>query len=103
MTALARTLRAGAVALAASFSVIFANAVTVPTAAVAQAITAKDFVQKVGNDAIKDLTDKTIPDNERVKRMRTFLRTNFDEAQIAKFVLGTAWPRTSDQIGRAHV
>ena len=25
-------------------------------------------------------------DNERVKRMRTFLRTNFDEAQIAKFL-----------------
>ena len=54
-------------------------------------------MQRVGNDAIKNLTDKSVSDSERVKRMRAFLRANFDEALIAKFVLGTAWARTSDE------
>jgi phospholipid transport system substrate-binding protein len=61
----------------------------------APSMAAKDFVQKVGNDAIHELTDKSIPDNERVKRMREMLRTDFDEATVAKFVLGTYWRRAS--------
>ncbi|HTI87211.1 MAG TPA: ABC transporter substrate-binding protein [Alphaproteobacteria bacterium] len=85
-----RTLRAGAVALAAL--------VLVAGAAHAQAPSAKDFVQKMGDSAIKQLTDKTLPDNERVKRMRQLLRDSFDEAAVSRFVLGPYWNRaTPDQ------
>jgi len=94
---MARTLRASATALVASLILSLPAAVSMPTAAYAQSMSAKDFVQQVGNDAIKNLTDKSVSDSERVKRMRTFLRSNFDEALIAKFVLGTAWARTTTE------
>jgi phospholipid transport system substrate-binding protein len=87
MTALARFLRAGAVALAASL--------ILSAAASAQSMSAKDFVQKVGNEAIRNLTDRSMSDSERVKQMREFLRDNFDEAAISKFVLGVYWNRAS--------
>lgn len=96
MTALARTLRAGAFALVACLA-LSATAPAQTTSAQTASIPAKDFVQRVGNDAIKNLTDKSVSDTERVKRMRAFLRANFDEALIAKFVLGTAWARTSEE------
>jgi phospholipid transport system substrate-binding protein len=87
MTALARSLRAGAVALAACF--------ILSVTATAQSMSAKDFVQKVGNEAIKNLTDKSLSDSARVKQMRSFLRENFDEAAVSKFVLGTYWNRAT--------
>jgi ABC-type transporter MlaC component len=95
MTVFARTFRAGAIALVLCLALgatVSAQTTSDQTASVA----AKDFVQRVGNDAIKNLTDKSVSDSERVKRMRAFLRSNFDEAVIAKFVLGTAWARTND-------
>lgn len=93
MTALARTLRAGAAALAALLMLSGAT-----WAQNAPEVSAKEFVQKVGDDAIKQLTDKSIPDNERVKRMREMLRADFDETAVSKFVLGTYWRRaTPDQ------
>jgi phospholipid transport system substrate-binding protein len=96
MTSFARTIRAGAMALAACLFLTMTAGLSAPTAAFAQAASAKDFVQKLGNDAIKQLTDKTIPDNERVKRMRAMLRASFDEARVSKFVLGTAWAKSTD-------
>ena len=90
MTALARSIRAGAVALAASFVL----SVTAP--AQTASTSAKDFVQNVGNEAIHKLTDRSLPDTTRVKQMRAFLRENFDEAAISKFVLGTYWNRASE-------
>ncbi len=96
MTALVRTLRASAKALAVLLILNFAAVIGMPSSAHAQAATAKDFVQKLGDDAIKQLTDKSIPDNERVKRMRALLRSSFNEAVVAKFVLGTSWARTND-------
>jgi phospholipid transport system substrate-binding protein len=83
-----RTLRAGALALAAFLLI----------AGAAQAQTsARDFVQKVGDSAIKQLTDKSLPDNERVKRMRALLRDSFDEAAVSRFVLGTYWNRATPE------
>ena len=96
MPALARTLRSGMVALIASLLLSPFTIMSAPTAAHAQSMTAKEFVQRLGNEAIKQLTDKSIPDAERVKRMRALLRSSFDEALVAKFVLGTAWARTTD-------
>jgi phospholipid transport system substrate-binding protein len=84
-----RTLRAGAVALAALL--LIAGTVH------AQAQSAKDFVQKMGDSAIKQLTDKTLPDNERVKRMRTLLRDSFDETAVSRFVLGPYWNRATPE------
>jgi len=89
MTAIARSLRAGAVALVACFTLTMAaTAQTAPSA--------KEFVQKVGNEAIHNLTDKSMSDSERVKQMRTFLRDNFDEPAVSKFVLGTYWNRATE-------
>lgn len=96
MSALARFLRTGPVALIASLMFIQLAVMSAPTSAYAQSMSAKDFVQKLGDDAIKQLTDKTIPNNERVKRMRVLLRSSFNEAAVAKFVLGTAFARTSN-------
>lgn len=94
MTALARSLRTGAAALAAFFMLTVAVSAQTQTAG---APSAKEFVQKVGNQAIRNLTDRSVSDSERVKRMRTFLRDNFDETAISKFVLGTYWNRTSEE------
>jgi phospholipid transport system substrate-binding protein len=91
MTAIARSLRAGAVALVACLTLTLTMAATAQTAP-----TAKEFVQKVGNEAIHNLTDKSMSDSERVKQMRTFLRDNFDEPAVSKFVLGTYWNRATD-------
>lgn len=92
MTAFARGLRAGAAALAA-FLILSVAA----TAQNTPSMTAKEFVQQLGNEAIKQLTDKSIPDNERVKRMRALLRMDFDEAAVSKFVLGTYWRRATPE------
>lgn len=93
MTALARSLRAGAVALAAF---LMLNVGASAQSQTASALSAKDFVQKVGDEAIQNLTDKSLSDSARVKQMRIFLRDNFDEAAIAKFVLGVYWNRTNE-------
>lgn len=93
MTALARSLRAGAAALVAF---LMLNVAASAQSQTASALSAKDFVQKVGNEAIENLTDKRLSDTQRVKQMRAFLRENFDEAAISKFVLGTAWARTNE-------
>lgn len=92
MTAFARGLRAGAAAFAA-FLILSVAA----TAQNASSMSAKEFVQQLGNEAIKQLTDKSIPDNERVKRMRALLRKDFDEAAVSKFVLGTYWRRATPE------
>lgn len=57
---------------------------------------ASKFVQELGDRAILELTDKTISDAERVNRMRAMLRQSFDEAAVARFVLGTYWNRASE-------
>lgn len=94
MIALARSLRAGAIALVAWLML----SVTVSAQSqTASALSAKDFVQRVGNEAIHNLTDKSLSDSTRVKQMRTFLRDNFDEAAISKFVLGIYWNRSSEE------
>jgi phospholipid transport system substrate-binding protein len=92
MTAFARGLRAGAAALAAFLTLsVAATAQNTPS------MSAKEFVQQLGNEAIKQLTDKSIPDNERVKRMRALLRKDFDGAAVSKFVLGTYWRRATPE------
>jgi phospholipid transport system substrate-binding protein len=94
--AFAKKLSAGALALVASSMLCALAALSLPSPALAQSVTAEAFVQKLGNDAIAQLTDKSVSDSDRVKRMRTMLQSSFDVPAVSKFVLGTAWARTSD-------
>ena len=74
------------------------------TIAVAQSAAATDdaspaalaFIQKLGNDAIKELTDAAIPQAEREARFRRLLVDRFDMAAISKFVLGRYWRSTNE-------
>ncbi|MCI0431795.1 MAG: ABC transporter substrate-binding protein [Rhodospirillales bacterium] len=57
---------------------------------------ASAFIQQLGTDAIKDLTDPAIPLSEREARFRRVLVDRFDMAAISKFVLGRYWRSTSE-------
>lgn len=54
------------------------------------------YVQQLGDRAIMELTDKSVSDQERVKRMRALLTESFDVPQVSRFVLGTYWNRATD-------
>lgn len=62
-----------------------------------QTSAAAQFVQKVGDQAILDLTEPGLGDSDRVRRMRQFLRENFDEEAVSRFVLGVYWNRASEE------
>jgi len=49
------------------------------------------FVQKMGDIALTELTDKDLNGKEREKRVRELLRKNFDVQTIGRFALGTHW------------
>ncbi len=54
---------------------------------------ARNFVEKLGERAINELTPEDISEADRVKRMRVLLADAFDMPTIAKFVLGIYWRR----------
>ena len=54
------------------------------------------FIQELGNNAIKELTDPAIPQPEREARFRRLLVDRFDMAAISKFVLGRYWRSTNE-------
>lgn len=55
------------------------------------------FVQKMGDQALTELTGKEISDSEREKRVRTMLRQNFDVKTIGQFVLGRHWRNATEK------
>jgi phospholipid transport system substrate-binding protein len=59
--------------------------------------TASDYVQTLGNRAILELTDKSVSDVERVKRMRSLLTESFDVPAVSQFVLGTYWRQATEE------
>jgi phospholipid transport system substrate-binding protein len=59
--------------------------------------TATDYVQKLGDRAILELTDKSVADSERVKRMRRLLIESFDVPAVSQFVLGTYWRQATEE------
>jgi phospholipid transport system substrate-binding protein len=67
------------------------------------AATAKDlppaaaFVQKLGDTALLQLTDKSLPRAEREARARKLLSANFDVPAIARFAMGPAWRETTPE------
>jgi phospholipid transport system substrate-binding protein len=81
---------------------VAAAAVARPAAAAGDADPAASaFMQKLGNDAIDELTDPAVPTPERQARFRRLLNDHFDMAAISKFVLGRYW-RTADEAQRAE-
>ena len=52
---------------------------------------AKEFIQQLGNEAVKLLSDKQLPISQREARIRKLLRKNFDFKTIGQFVLGRSW------------
>jgi phospholipid transport system substrate-binding protein len=59
------------------------------------------FIQDLGNDATKELTDPAIPQSERETRFRRLLVDRFDMAAISKFVLGRYW-RSANEAQRVE-
>lgn len=52
---------------------------------------AKEFIQKLGDEAVKVLSDKSIPLSKREADIRELLRKNFDLETIGRFVLSRYW------------
>jgi phospholipid transport system substrate-binding protein len=70
-----------------------------PAAAADANPAASAFMQTLGNEAIRDLTDPAVPKAEREARFRRLLNDHFDMAAISKFVLGRYW-RSADESQR---
>lgn len=56
---------------------------------------AKQFIQKLGEQAVMLLGDKDIPLAQREAKLRALLRRNFDFRTIGRFVLGRSWRSAS--------
>lgn len=52
---------------------------------------ARQFIQKLGDEAVKVLSDKSIPLSKREADIRALLRKNFDLETIGRFVLSRYW------------
>jgi len=52
---------------------------------------ARQFIQKLGDEAVKVLSDKSIPLSKREADIRELLRRNFDLETIGRFVLSRYW------------
>jgi len=77
---------------------VAATVVAVPAGATGDASSgAFAFIQGLGNDAIKELTDPAIPRPEREARFRRLLDEHFDMAAISKFVLGRYYRSANDE------
>jgi len=57
---------------------------------------ASAYVQKMGDRAILELTDRKVSDSERVTRMRALLKEYFDVPAVSQFVLGTYWRQATE-------
>lgn len=84
-------------AFAALFVVFAVCGITTGSAQAQSAATpASEYVQKMGDRAILELTAKGVSDSERVKRMRALLKEYFDVPAVSQFVLGTYWRQATE-------
>ena len=58
---------------------------------------ASAFLQSLGSQAIKELTNPAVPQSERQARFRTLLDEHFDMGAIAKFTLGRYWRTATEE------
>lgn len=54
------------------------------------------FVDKLAQKAIKELTDKTSPREDRIQRFRDYFNEHFAVNGIGKWILGRYWRRASE-------
>lgn len=83
-------------AFAAIFVVFALCGVTTGSAQAQSVPPASQYVQKMGDRAIIELTSKNVSDSERVKRMRALLKEYFDVPAVSQFVLGTYWRQATE-------
>jgi len=57
--------------------------------------TAKTFVDELASQAIHELTDKSVPRAERIKRFRAFFNAHFAVKGIGKWILGRHWRKAT--------
>lgn len=83
-------------AFAALLVVLAICGVTAGSAQAQSVSPATEYVQKMGDRAILELTAKNVSDSERVKRMRALLKEYFDVPAVSQFVLGTYWRQATE-------
>ena len=55
------------------------------------------FVEEMADKAIKQLTDKTAPRDERIERFRTYFNNHFAVHGIGKWILGRHWRKATEK------
>ncbi|MEI8396237.1 MAG: ABC transporter substrate-binding protein [Rhodospirillaceae bacterium] len=68
-----------------------------PDAYAASTAAASAFVDKMGNEAVAAMADKSLSKPQRVERFRVLLHQGFDMATVARFVLGRYWNAATPQ------
>lgn len=58
---------------------------------------ATQFVQNLAEKAIKELTDKSVPREQRIQRFREYFREHFAVSGIGKWILGRHWRKASKE------
>lgn len=64
---------------------------------------AKTFISRLAEDAIRELTDETVPRDVRIRNFRVLFNERFAVGPIARFVLGRSWRRASTEQKREFV
>jgi len=62
-----------------------------------QSLPAAKFVQDLGDEAIRVISDKSVSEDKRTAKYHELLRDAFDMKAIAHFVIGRAWDRASPE------
>ncbi len=62
-----------------------------------QNMPAAQFVQNLGNEALRVIKDKNLSEDQRNAKYHELLRNAFDMRTIAHFVIGRAWNSASDE------
>lgn len=57
---------------------------------------ATTFVQDLAEKALKELTDKSMPRDQRIERFRAYFNQHFAVTGIGKWILGRHWRKASD-------
>lgn len=57
---------------------------------------ATSFVQELAEKAIRELTDKSVPREQRIERFRKYFNDHFAVSGIGKWILGRHWRKASE-------
>jgi phospholipid transport system substrate-binding protein len=80
--------------LLGAFTLLIAVASTPVSAA--QASAAAAYVEKLGNDVLTTISDKSIPQEKKLGLIEGMFRSNVDFDWVGKFVMGRFWREATD-------